>query len=259
MQWHGNVPLLPNPKPKEARMKQTNKLKVSALGVAAVALAFTCSTSASTVIGSWQTSTSDGWIDWGNQLSITDPANAGKYSFASGAVPGYAQSLQITHSGWNQNLAIKLQNNGYVADFMNNQLLSFTFSVPAGTGGGWSQLFELAINAQGYGWNGQPFNANWSSTGDNSNNNGTQPNFYFWAGSPVQSQRVTLNYSSILSSMPANPGWIELVFSFNNGGGAPNYFYINDVTLSQVPEPSSLALLGISAAGLALARRRFKA
>ena len=211
-------------------------------------LAFPVSGGAATVIGSWQTSSDDGWIDWANQsVGLFDPSNAGKYSLAVGAVPGYAQSLKISQAGYQQNLAIKLQNNGHVSDFMNNNLLSFTFSVPAGTGGGYSQLFELAINAQTYGFSSQPFNANWSSTGDNGNNLGTQPNFYFWDGSPVQSQRVTLDYSSILPSFPVNPVWVEFIFSFNNGGGAPAEYYINDVTLSAVPEPSSLALLGLGA------------
>ncbi len=241
-------------------MRNIGKQLGIAMAIAVVGLALPASTSASTVIGSWQSGTAEGWIDWGNSLLVTDPANAGKYSFASGAVPGYGQSLQISQGGYNQNLAIKLQNNGFVSDFMNNHLLSFTFSVPAGTGGGFSQLYELAINAQGYGFSSQPFNAKWSSTGDNSNNLGTQPNFYFWEGSPVQSQTVTLDYSSILPLFPETPGWVELIFSFNNGGGAPASYYINNVVLSSavVPEPSSLALVGLGAAGLLAGRSRRK-
>src|SRR3954464_12029163 len=64
---------------------------------------------AQTVIGSWQGTTDDGWLDWGNGLSITNASNAGKYGFVSGAVAGYAQSLQITQAGYNQNLAVKLE------------------------------------------------------------------------------------------------------------------------------------------------------
>src|SRR5947207_9835379 len=79
-----------------------------------------------TVIGNWQDNTGDGWIDWGNSQSITNAANAGKYSFVSSAVPGYAQSLQIAESGYQQNLAIKLENiPGGVAAFLTNHLLSF--------------------------------------------------------------------------------------------------------------------------------------
>ena len=185
------------------------------------------------VIGSWQDNDGDGWIDWGNKESIVATTNVGKYSFVSGAVAGYAQSLQIGHSGFNQNLAIKLQDlPGGVAAFRTNHLLSFTFSVPVGTGGGYSEVAELAINAEGYSFTPQPFNAAWSSTGDNASNDGTKPRFFFSNGSPVQTQRVTLDYSAVLPSLPADPGWLELIFAFNNGGGAPTNYFINNVVLS---------------------------
>ena len=60
-----------------------------------------------TVIDSWQTSSSDdGWIDWGNGLSITDAANTGVYSFVSGAVLATVKVFRLTRSGNHQNLAI---------------------------------------------------------------------------------------------------------------------------------------------------------
>jgi len=57
---------------------------------------------AQTVIGSWQTGQAEGWYDSSNGKPITDPANAGKYSFVPNAVPGYAHSLQITDPSWTQ-------------------------------------------------------------------------------------------------------------------------------------------------------------
>jgi hypothetical protein len=49
-----------------------------------------------------------------------------------------------------------------------------------------------------------------------------------------------------------------LLFTFNNGGGAPTEMFMNDVVLSggPVPEPSTLALIGLGAAGLLVVRRR---
>jgi hypothetical protein len=194
--------------------------------------------STNVVIGSWQDNDGDGWIDWANQFSITNAANAGKYSFVSSAVMGYPQSLQIGHSGVSQCLAIKLQDlPGGVAAFLTNHLLSFTFSVPSaassGSTAGFSQLYELAVNASGYGFNSQSF-ANLASTGDTNDNQGNQPNFYFYTGAPARSQVVTLNYSNILSAITATAesGYIELIFSFNNGGGAPTNYFINNVVLS---------------------------
>ena len=182
------------------------------------------------VIGSWQGS-GDGWIDWGTGLLITDPANPpGKYQFVSGVVPGYGQSLQLSQSGWNQGLAIKLENiPGGKAAFLKNHLLSITWSVPAGTGGGYEQL-ALNINAQGYGFNLQPGSV-MSITGSGSIN-GNNAELDFYAGSPAQTQTVTWDYSSILPAITAGgTGWIELIFTSNSGGGAPGTFYFNNAVL----------------------------
>ena len=195
---------------------------------------------AQTVIGSWQGTSDDGWIDWGNGLSITNSANINMYSFVSGAVSGYGQSLQIAQPSGSsqQHLAIKLEYlSGGVAAFLTNHLLSFTFSVPSaassGSTAGVSQLFALSVNATGYGFHDQA-NGQFSATGSTNNNNGWQPNFNFYSGAPARSQVVTLDYSSILSQITATPssGYIELIFAFNNGGGAPTNYFINNVVLS---------------------------
>jgi len=235
-------------------MKTITSKQIRPAALAALLLFAPGAGMAATTIGSWQGNTAEGWIDWGNGLSITDPANVAVYSFVSGAVPGYPQSLQINEAGWNQNLAIRLQDHGLVDDFMNNHLLSFTFSVPAHTAGGWSQLHGFTVNAPGLGWHTVAFDSRWTATGSTGNNVGTMPNYWFWAGSPARSQRVTLDYTSLLGAITPSPGWLELVFTFNNGGGAPSNFFINDVTL--IPEPTSFALAVLGGAGLLVARRR---
>jgi hypothetical protein len=219
--------------------KYIQRLHMALLSMACVVAISTPTNSfGQTVIGSWQNNSGDGWIDWGNQLSVTNAANVSKYSFVSSAVSGYGQSLQISQSGYNQNLAIKLQDiPGGVAAFLANKQMSFTLSVPSaassGSTAGYCQLYGVAINASGYGFNDQGTNQ-FSATGDVANNNGWQPNFFFYAGAPARSQVVTLNYSNILSSITATPssGFIEIIFSFNNGGGSPANFFMNNVVLS---------------------------
>ena len=83
-----------------------------------------------TAIGNWEGGSNDGWIDWGNGLSITDPSNAGKYSFSTttGVTLG-SESLEVTHAGYQQNLAISLSGSQGTA-FTNDNTLAL-----AGLGG----------------------------------------------------------------------------------------------------------------------------
>lgn len=213
---------------------------------------------AGTVIGSWQGTGSalapapdEGWIDWGNQLSITNTANTNKYQFVTNAVTGYSNSLQIAQGGYNQNLAIKLEYlPGGIAAFLTNHLLSFTFSVPpAGpsTTNGYSQLYQFFINASGNGFKSVPF-SKFSETGDTSGNQSGMPNFYFYTGSPAQSQVVTVNYSSILPLITARPsgGYIEIIFTFNNGQSAPTNWFVNNVVLSGGPVSTNITISSAS-------------
>ncbi len=241
-------------------MKKLSTKHISTMAATAVALLLPLSGFGQTVIGSWQDTDGDGWIDWGTQGALsTLPA---KYSYANVPVSGYAQSLKITQAGWNQNLALKLQNNGYVDDFENNHLLSFTFSVPAasetGSTSGYSQMASFYINSPA-GFSSVAWNSGlWSYSGSTSGNQSGMPNFYYYDGAPARSQTVTLDYSSLLPAIGANPGWLEIIFATNNGGGAPDYCYMNNVVLygGPVPEPSAFALMGLGVASLLALRRR---
>lgn len=238
---------------------KTQKQRLSILLALTVA-GWAATAPAQFVIGSWQ-GNADGWNDNGNGLSITDPANAAKYSFASGAVSGYGQSLRINQSGFGSNLKFNLASDPNALNaFLNGNFLSFTFSVPdapsLGVTGGYSQIFSLTINAPGYGYNNQPW-ANATASGDTGNNQSGMPNYYFWNTAPARSQTVTLDYTSILPAIiSGGHSYLELIFTGNTGGGAPGFYYMNNVTISAVPEPSTLALVGLGVMGCFTARRR---
>jgi len=246
------------------KTNKTMKIRRTATIIAALC-GLAVATQAQVVIGDWQDYQSDGWIDWGNQQSITSAGNvapAGNYSFMDNAVPGYDTSLQVNNpGGWSQDLAIKLEYQaGGNAAFLDNHLLMFTMSTD-GTGatGGWDQMNGLIVNASGWGFNQVPW-TDFTATGDQAAN-GAMPNFYFW-GEGFQSQTVTVDYSSLLPliTATADTGYIELIFTCGNGGGAPTYLDFNNIELSggpvPTPEPSTLALIGLGAAGLFGLRRK---
>ena len=51
-------------------------------------------------------------------------------------------------------------------------------------------------------------------------------------------------------------GWFQLYFGANSDAAHPMDFYIDNVTVYAVPEPSTLALAGLGAAALLISRRR---
>jgi hypothetical protein len=246
----------------------TQKTKAVSLLLTAVGLV-SGSAHAQTVLGSFQGSgdaLNAGWINANSSAPITSDSSS---SFVAAGVTGYAQSLDLSaagHAGTFGYPSLELQfSASQVAAFNANSYLTFTFSVPAATAGGFSQIYNLVLNAPGYGYNNQSW-ANSQTSGDNGNTSaGGDPNFYFYNGSPVQTMEVTYNYSSVLAAIEAGgESYLQLTLQGNQGGGAPTDFYFNNVILSTspfgvdaVPEPASMALLDFGCmAGVLVLRRR---
>ena len=194
-------------------------------------LAVFCLPASAVVIGDWENDL-DGWMDW------SDAA----ISMAGGQTEGVTLnngSLVVEQSGWGQSLAIKLQNNGLVDDFMANSIFSIDVSVAATPGitGGYSQVSSVSMNAAGPGWT--------TVLGD------TPVNFYWWDGRSDETQNLEVDYSAFRDAI-TDTGYIEIIITLNNGGGAPEAMYFDNAQL--VPEPFTMSLLGLGA--VAVLRRK---
>lgn len=256
------------------------KTKVACLGAAVIGFAaFSAQaagvspgqTSAGYVLGSWQsssllTSTDNGWVDNGSGSSIYyGNAPTTTYSIVPNVVTGYAYSLQVNQSNYHQSLKKDFSSADMTA-FYNNTVLSFQFSVPASTAtGGWNQIYQLFLNAPGFGfnnlWGGGP---GWSVNFTDiygTNNNGTDPNYYYGPATSVRSELVTINYTGLAPVIQADEAastsgqYLQLIFAYNTGGGAPSYSYLNNVVLTPEPTTGAMILAG-GAMALFLVRRR---
>jgi hypothetical protein len=180
-------------------------------------LSLLCLTSASyawdpvVVIGDWE-GDYDGWFVGGGASA----------AFYTGWSSLHDVSLEVTTpGGWGAYLGIRLQDVGHMDDFLSHGKFSIDLMAPADTLGvsGWEEIYRLSINAEGCGWKDLP----------------PSPALHvdFWSGSPQRVFTVTWDYSSILPSIPSNPGWIELILTLNSDY-IHNKFYFDNARLWDV-------------------------
>ncbi len=198
----------------------------------------------------------DGWELWSWAPAGTTISN----STNGATLNDQSLRLDVAAGGWQAVMYSKLQDLGLVDDFFANDILSWDVTRlaadwPVGNGYG---SFGMVINAGGEGWGGQEgdeqtewiqFDANlwWNpEAGDNT-------------------ASLSWDYSSARDTIAGQPDdvwWLELVMYTNfdsldayPGGGT---HYVDNVRLSVIPEPTTMAMLAslLAFGGLALLRRK---
>jgi hypothetical protein len=199
----------------------------------------------SVLFASFEGDMSDGFGSFNNGVVPFSADTTGStYSYSSyGATDGVV-ALDVHETGYKQDLAFDFAANGLTSQFLSNDIISFDVtSPPAGTStAGYWQVYQLFLNAPGGGFS----------------QIGASPLFnqYYYAGFAGSTTHISVNYDAYKASITANPGYLQMVLALNNGGGAPQDFYFDNFSLSQVPEPASLSVLGVMGAGLLGRRRR---
>jgi hypothetical protein len=207
------------------------------------------SSSFAVVIGNWEGGSSDQWIDWSSQSSYAGGVTnlpSPEYQFSSTGATLGSSSLELTKSGFSQTLSIKLEYvPGGMAAFFANNALQIDVTLPATTSSGYSQFYDVALNA--------PV---WGFTSLSATHPLTQASWGWGStGGPQQTHTITIPYGQALASIPANASYAEFIIATNNDGVHNQYFFDN-AQLITIPEPATLGLGGIAAVGLLLRRRR---
>jgi hypothetical protein len=186
------------------------------------------------VIGDWELN-DDGWIDWSDEVGI-DEGHIPPYFYEDTiGVTLNDYSLGLPASGYAQTLAIKLQDNGLIDEFMDNWCFCIDVTAAAATEGGWVEVYSLSANVEGF---------DWGDIGD-------APAWHQdrWDGAGEVTVTLCWDYSDFKPETA--PSYAEFIIA-TNGSGEHNLYFDNARLCT--PEPATLALLGLG--GLLLRRRR---
>jgi MYXO-CTERM domain-containing protein len=194
----------------------TSRSRGSVALAAMLSLAVASHSLADVVIGDWENAT-DGWIDWGTQAAI-DPGGA-KYAYSTFGATHGTSAIKITQTSYNQNLSIKLQNTPGLKDaFFANQQLSIDFTVPASAVNGYAQVYDIALNAETYGFHSV----------------GPVPKHTFgFANGNAQTTTLTWDYSTLVDGITTNgeilpaSGWVEFILATNSDADHGTFYFDN--------------------------------
>jgi hypothetical protein len=240
--------------------------RCAALLAGAVALGSICwcsNAGAQTTIANFEDNTFDGF-GTGTNSGVTPGVFSAPTSAVidTGPATDPTNVLDLTASGFNgglssgADLGYDFVQSGTIAALEANDVLTFDWIVPvSSTNTGFSQLYNIILNGA---------NAGFHAVGGSSN--ATDVTLATVTGTVNQNpgysgqiNQVSINYDGWKAAMGANPGYAQIEFQTNNGGGAPADILFDNFTLSQVPEPASLGIVSFAALGLLRRHRQSRA